>query len=80
MDPSGPFGSYEVKDKWTKFYSREGEDSARSDRKAGSNGRIPLLPLLIFYFGIEFTVLLLVWRGLVSLAECKILDILGLKS
>lgn len=38
--------------------------------------KIPLLPLLIYYFGIKFAVILLVWMILASLAEGKLLEIL----
>ena len=42
--------------------------------------KIPLLPLLIYYFGIEFTTVLLVWMVMVSLIEGKIIEIMdGLK-
>lgn len=38
--------------------------------------KIPLLPLLIYYFGAEFCILLLMWLILASLAEGKIIEIL----
>jgi len=38
--------------------------------------KIPLLPLLIYYFGTVFAVLLLIWMIIASLAEGKILEIL----
>jgi uncharacterized membrane protein YraQ (UPF0718 family) len=38
--------------------------------------KIPLLPLLVYYFGIRFAVVLLVWMLLASMAIGKIVDIL----
>lgn len=38
--------------------------------------KIPLLPVLIYYFGIEFAVLLLIWMILASFVEGKLLEIL----
>jgi uncharacterized membrane protein YraQ (UPF0718 family) len=38
--------------------------------------KIPLLPLLIYYFGIEFAVLLMIWMILASFVEGKLLEIL----
>lgn len=39
--------------------------------------KIPLLPLLIYYFGIEFSTLLLIWMVIASLVEGKILEIVA---
>ena len=38
--------------------------------------KIPLLPVLVYYFGIEFAVLLLIWMILASFIEGKLLEIL----
>jgi uncharacterized membrane protein YraQ (UPF0718 family) len=41
--------------------------------------KIPLLPLLIYYFGTAFTILLLMWMIIASLAEGKIIEIIDSK-
>lgn len=38
--------------------------------------KIPLLPLLIYYFGTEFTLLLIMWMIAASVAEGKALEIM----
>jgi hypothetical protein len=41
--------------------------------------KIPLLPLLIYYFGTAFTILLLMWMIIASLVEGKIIEIIDSK-
>lgn len=41
--------------------------------------KIPLLPLLIYYFGTAFAILLLMWMFIASLAEGKALEIIDNK-
>jgi uncharacterized membrane protein YraQ (UPF0718 family) len=38
--------------------------------------KIPLLPLMVYYFGIQFVVILLVWMILASVVEGKIIEII----
>lgn len=38
--------------------------------------KIPLLPVMIYYFGVAFTVLLLVFRVIASVIEGKMIEIL----
>ncbi len=37
--------------------------------------KIPLLPVMIFYFGIEFTIILLIWMVVASVIEGKVIEI-----
>ena len=37
--------------------------------------KIPLLPVMIFYFGIEFTIIFLIWMVIASVIEGKIIEI-----
>jgi uncharacterized membrane protein YraQ (UPF0718 family) len=38
--------------------------------------KIPLLPVMVYYFGIQFVVILLVWMILASVVEGKIIEII----
>jgi uncharacterized membrane protein YraQ (UPF0718 family) len=38
--------------------------------------KIPLLPVLVYYFGIEFAIFLMIWMILASFVEGKLLEIL----
>ena len=38
--------------------------------------KIPLLPLLVYYFGIEFAIILMIWMIMASFAEGRLLEIL----
>jgi uncharacterized membrane protein YraQ (UPF0718 family) len=37
--------------------------------------KIPLLPLMVYYFGIQFVVILLMWMIIASVVEGKIIEI-----
>jgi len=39
--------------------------------------KIPLIPVMIFYFGIEFTIILSIWMVTASLIEGKVIELLG---
>ncbi|NOR54035.1 MAG: permease [Candidatus Aminicenantes bacterium] len=41
--------------------------------------KIPLLPVMIYYFGIEFSIILLIWMAIASLIEGKVIEIIEMK-